>query len=193
MLLAGFAVTAAVLTAVFTYQSVNHRQQLVGEWSELFQRCRTSIELRVPVMATALTPVQGNGNPTIRVEQGSTLLAYGGSRFAILDQQSGAGDALRHTCQVVLADWSLPLDEDEIAALLLAFITTREHLQAAGTHQFRQTDLLPPTTMMSFGLRDRNPAGCTTIAYVLVETATRTFSTAIGEQDGPCITGNRLG
>jgi hypothetical protein len=108
------------------------------------------------------------------------LISHGG-RFAAREETSGVAANYRRSCSVELVDENVLLDKDEIAVLLLAFVDLREQLTATGQHEFRDIAPLSPMTMLSFGLRDGNAAGCSTIAYIAVELATRHYNATVGE------------
>lgn len=185
--LASFVVVSLLIWPVLWRADKTHLDQLGAEWTRLFELCRTSVELDVPLM-TASSGSFGRGMTIQTVaSEGKTTISFDGW-FAAQEEAHGDGKNFRRGCSVILADEKRLLDKDEIATLMLAFVELREQLAAAGTHLFVETAPVQPSTMLAFSLRDGNAAGCSTIAYISMDVSTRRFITEIGEQSiRPCL------
>lgn len=181
--LASFVAVSLIIWPILWRLNQTHLDRVSAEWASLFEICRTSVELDIPLMTAGMNSIVGGSliSRTARNE-GSPIFTLEGGRFAAREETSGDAANYRRSCSIELTDDSIPLDKDEIAALLTAFIDLREQLYEAGKHEFRDMDLLPPLTALAFGLRDGNAGGCSTIAYIAVDLATRHANTTIGEQ-----------
>ena len=177
--LASFVAVSALIWPTLWYFDRTHLDRLTAEWSNAFEMCRTSVELDYPLSEVGLQSIFSNATFL------STFTT--GARFVVHEDTFGEGPNFRRSCKVELADESIPLDKDEMAAVLLSFIELREQLFASGKHVFMDIQPLPPYTMPAFELRDGNVAGCATSAYININVQMRTFTSVIGERTtSPC-------
>jgi hypothetical protein len=186
MLLAGFATMSLAVWPALLAQNFSHHDRLAADWTNLFEHCRTSIEMNVPLVSTA-GQIDGSGDPILgSPEAGVTTLSYTNGWFEARHQEHGEGAALRSTCSIALRDESKLLDTDELATVLFAFIRLRQQLLEAGSHEFKDLGILQPATTAAFALRDKNSRGCSTNAYISIDALAQVFSNTVGEQTTPC-------
>ena len=184
--LASFAAVSVVIWPVLWHLDRKRLDRLTTEWVKAFEICRTSVELDYPVSTVDIWSASRNAGFLGISDDGITPFKTRG-RFVVHEETFGEGPNFRRSCKVELADESIPLDKDEMAAVLLSFIELREQLFASGKHVFMDIQPLPPYTMPAFELRDGNVAGCATSAYININVQMRTFTSVIGERaTSPC-------
>ena len=187
MMLATFTIGSAALYTFLFLSKARDDAALTSNWFDMFERCRAAIETREPLQMFGLV-AGGEIDPLRNAAATQTKMwtPLTGGRFAILEREDpGQGGAFR-TCEVVPADWRVPLSRIEMERLTFIFLEQRNALIAKGTHEPRDPVVLPGIISAGFGPLANNPAGCRVVATIFADPKEHKLTSMVAEQPGSC-------
>lgn len=195
-MLATFLIVSAGSWAWLMTAKARDDAALVPAWFDLWERCRTSIEERLPLNTSGLVPAIVEVDPASRgVGEEDRLQRWSPvniDRFVIEETEKDTNAGSLRACQVILADWRKPLSRVEMARLTYAFLEQRSALMVKGTHEARDPSPLFGVTSSGFGPTTSNAASCPVISVTFSTPKDGWFRSMTAEQGLHCDGGPSL-
>lgn len=161
-------------------------QNLRDEWKDLWTRCRISVETEQPIDQTNLILVEANSEvQKNEIEYSLNKWRLEMGRLIVEEETWAHEISEARRCRVEPDSSLKPLSEPEIALLVYEFLTERERLVFAGTHEYRELPSLYPGVLAALGLKETKPNGCDTISMIsFLAHPKEYFSSVSGDQGG---------
>jgi len=171
---------------VFLGSADQENSGIVEEWSELFARCRISVETASPLNTQGMqqvTPPKEAFPPGHDWRSRAWQKPKGA--LIILEQEAIRDDTVLRVCRVALPDADSIYSERAQADILLAYIKNRDRLISEEAHELRVLDRLSPVLRFGFGPVGLNPNGCNVLSFVIMLPEDGFIRSGTGEVEPP--------
>ncbi|NBE30682.1 hypothetical protein GVY41_06635 [Frigidibacter albus] len=161
-------------------------QDLEQDFSNLLDRCRTSIEMSAEFDSYGL---QSRSVAERHLRDWGSAPKYAGwmdaqsEMYVVLTDWTSRDGQTRRLCNVYFYDEKRVLSKTEQSLLLERFRVTRDKLIGLGTHKVdEELSSIPPLVNSAFLLSERNPSGCSVTTMIAFSPDGTFFSAGTGEQ-----------
>lgn len=175
-----------LVAAVCILNTSTFAQDLELEFSDLFKRCRASIEANSAfdsdgLQAAEVAERHERDWGTNTEQEG--WVSPGSEFYVVLTEWISDNGSSRRLCAIYLRDEDRDLTKSEQGLLLRQFLVTKNQLIGAGSHQIdRRLAPIPPLLNAGFLLSDRNPRGCRVAHSMVISPDGQFFYAVSGEQ-----------
>ncbi|MFT4960971.1 MAG: hypothetical protein ACI92Z_002057 [Paracoccaceae bacterium] len=172
--------------AICVWNSPAYAQTLELNFSDLFERCRSSVETSLTFDSGGLraTEVEKRHERSLGAMTDQTGWSLPVSElYVVLTAWTSHDGPTRHMCDIHVKDEERLLDASEQGLLLRQFLIHQTKLIGARTHEIdRQLSPIPPIINAAFLLSESNPRGCTVNNTLAMSPDGTFFSAGSGEQ-----------
>lgn len=182
---------ATLLGTFWIWAAPIHAQTLTEDFSDLFERCRVSIETNAEFNSAGLEmrDVPERDARDWGVDSEQKAWASPESEFYVLLTEWTSRDdgTVRHLCDIRLAEEQRVLEPSEQALLLRHFMIRQVELISNGTHEKdSRLSTIWPIVNAAFMLSDRNANGCVVNNDFAFTPNGDFFAAGSGEKVRPC-------